>query len=1164
MKKYLFTCCFFCAIIVQLIFIPVLAQGRNSFEKRVTVVGSSMTIKMAMEEISRQTNFQFQFNVQSVDLSRPVACNFRNAPLSEVLNALFNGTGYTWKVENSRIFIRRKSTTQNREVSLNAEGDSTVSKISLHVIGEDGKGLPTATVIVKGSKQGGITDDEGWITISNVQSNAQIIISSVGFDRQEVSLDGRESLQIKMKQALNNLKEVGVFSNGYQTLSPERVTGSFDKIDNKVLNQQVSTNILDRLNGVSNGILFYDDQRNFSVRGFSTIEGNPTPLIIVDNFPYYADISSINPNDVQSVTVLKDAAAASIWGARAGNGVVVITTKKGDYREPLSVNFNSYVSTSSKVNLSSATQMASADQVDVETMLFKQGYYESAEQDTYNWPVLPPVVETLIAERDGKITSDEAKRQLNSYRNHDVRDDITKYFYTTPLLQSYSLNVNGGGGNIGYYISGGYDRDFSAIKSLAKRANIRSYTSFKVLSNLDVSMNMSYISSTGTSGTGGYSLPSNEPYIALADEAGNALAAPYKYREGFIDTVGGGKLLDWHSYPLTDWQHQRVTKSSNVFSIGADVNYRVFKGFSVQFNYQFVRQLSGTSELDDIESIFARDIINRFSVVDPNTGVVTYGVAPGGVLKNSNAETKSQNARIQLGYDLSLNRHAITALLGGEVSEVRGGGSGSTIYGYNSDPLTFTPVDFYTQHQIFPTGGTDVIPGAPYVIDATLTRFVSIFGNVGYTYNGKYSFTLSGRRDASNNFGVTTNNRWKPLWSVGGAWDIAKESFYNAKALPTLRLRSTYGVSGNVNNSLIAQTVISYQQQSPFSNFPYATVSTFGNPHLKWENVSTLNFGLDFGIRNNIITGSLEYYRKYDSDLYGPVYVESTTGIGISTMEKNVASMRSSGVDIAINTKNIDGAFKWGSRLIFNLNKNKVTSYSGTGHVTNGDYTGYSSFFSAIQGKPLHTLYTFRWAGLDPETGDPRGMLDGKVSKDYASIENSTNVKELDEHGSATPQVYGGFSNSFSFKGITLDFNFIYKMSYVFLKPSIDYSSLFMGGSGHSDFSKRWQKTGDEKSTFVPSMVYPNVDGRDLFYTRSSALVQNGGEIRLQYINLTYDILQSMQVRPGKYKLKAFNVYANFANLGLVWRANKERVDPDFLSGITTPVSFTVGIRATL
>jgi len=312
-----------------------------------------------------------------------------------------------------------------------------------------------------------ITNNKGQFTLSVTAPKETIIISHIGYNGYRGLLSAvlgrKEEIALKLSPVTGNLAGAVVYT-GYQSLPKERATGSFEKIDNNLLNLRVSTDITSRLENVSS---VYFDRRNngqnINIHGLSTIYANTKPLVVLDNFPYEGDLTNINPNDVEDITILKDAAAASIWGVRAGNGVIVINTKKGRYNKKPVLEFNSNITVSKKPDVFYAKTLSASDYADVETMLFNNGFYNASINNTTNRPVLSPVVEILAKKRAGTLSADEATARIDALRKYDVRNDYAKYLYCPVLKQQYSLTYSGGSDKYSYSISGGYDKNLDNL-----------------------------------------------------------------------------------------------------------------------------------------------------------------------------------------------------------------------------------------------------------------------------------------------------------------------------------------------------------------------------------------------------------------------------------------------------------------------------------------------------------------------------------------------------------------------------------------------------------------------------------------------------------------------------------------------------------------------------
>ena len=1033
--------------------------------------------------------------------------------------------------------------------------------LSGKVISASGEPVAGASIRLLKNGDGAVSREDGSFEITLSALPDTLVVSRLGYRTRRLSLEQLPpSLLVTMEATEQQLHELTV-STGYQDIPKERATGSFEKISNDLLNRRSSTDILSRLEGVSS-VLFDRSSSSsirppLTIRGVSTINGPKAPLVILNNFPYEGDINNINPNDVESVTIMKDAAAASIWGTRAGNGVIVITTKKGTFNQPFQLSLNTNVTVAQKPDLYYLQQMSTSDYIDVEKFLFSQGYYNTLENDARNRPPLSPVVETLIAARDGQISEQEADSRINALRSRDVRDDFERYLYQPAVRQQYALSMSGGSEQARYYLSGGYDRNTDELDAPYRRLNLRSENTFQPLSGLQIDVSLAYTQSDSYSGKPGYqSFSQLYPYAVLEDEKGNALPLP-RYRQPYTDTAGAGHLLDWNYYPLEDYKHDKTHTVLQDFVAGLALDYRIIKGLDINLKYQYERQSVLTRHLYDPESFYSRDLINRFSQINWSTGDVKYIIPDGSILDRTNEWIDANNIRAQLNYDLDLNQSSLSMIAGMEIREVKNNSSSYRTYGYNDDFLTTSKVDYTMSYPDYISKSKKYVPYNQSEAE-NLNRFVSFYMNAAYTVKERYEFSLSGRRDASNLFGVNTNDKWQPLWSAGAAWNISNETFFQNSFLDYLRIRATYGYSGNVDQKKSAVTTLRYIGTDQYTNLPYNIVSQFENPDLRWEKVKMINVGIDFKMKDNIINGSLEYYRKRGVDLFGDAPVDYTSGVGMPSLMKNVASMKGQGVDLNTNFDILRKKVFWTFSLSLNYNISEVSKYylsstNGSTYISNG------SIITPIEGKPVFSVLSYRWAGLD-DKGNPQGIVDGKPSTDYTTITGAgTQVDDLKYNGPAMPPVYGSLTNTFKWKEFSVIVAVDYKLGHYFRRKSINYGQLFLGNLGQADYAQRWKQPGDERRTNVPSMIYPNINERDVFYNASEILVEKADNIRLQYIDLSYTLPNRVR-KQFHFQNAAF--YVSLANIGIIWKADKHGIDPDYAGALFPPSkSISVGFK---
>jgi TonB-linked SusC/RagA family outer membrane protein len=1002
------------------------------------------------------------------------------------------------------------------------------------------------------SKRTIVTQSDGSFVADKLSLPDTIFISYINYQRLTRVVNATsEYLDLRLSPLVKELEGVTV-SNGYQRIPKERATGSYTFLTNKELNQQTGTSVLARLDGISNGVMFDRNPNRpaITIRGISTIYGNKNPLIIVDNFPYEGDINNINPDDVENISILKDAAAASIWGTRAGNGVIVISMKKGTYAKPLSISFNTMIALSPKPDLSYLPRMNSSDFIDVEQMLYSKGFY-SATLASINRTSVSPVVELLAKKASGQLTAAEADSRINALRTYNNADEYEQYIYQQKQTSRYALSMDGGSQNATYHIAAGMDRNTSELAATFNKLNLYVDNNFRPIKNLQFSTSLYYTQSNAKSGKPAYGQPFSTrqvpPYMRMVDDTGNP-APWYNYRETYTDTAGAGKLLDWKYYQLDEWLHNYSLTSKQDMVAAASIQYQLLKGLMLSAKYQYERQQTTSVTNQDINSFATRDLINRFSQINRTTGVVKYIVPMGGTQNNSNAILESQNLRGQFTYNTSFGEHDINLLAGIEFRQIKNNSNNYRYYGYNEETSTIANIDLVNAYPNFINGASSVIPSS-IGIYGTLNRYTSLFFNGAYTFRKTYTLSASMRKDESNLFGVNANERGVPLYSIGGSWQASNEKFYKLSWLPILKLRMTYGSSGNVDNSKSAVTTLNYPSLgAQYTNYPRASVYQFPNPDLRWEKNYQFNVGLDFAM-NRVVSGSIEYYRKKGVDLFGNSPIDYTAGLGTNAITKNVANTEGEGWDIQLNLKLLTRKIGWEQRFIFNYTRAAVTKYYQT--ASNGSaFISSGQSISPLEGKPVYGIFSYRWAGLDPVTGDPMGYANGKASKDYPLITGTgTTIDDLIFSGSAVPAFWGNFLNSLTYKNWSLSFNITYKLGYYFRRSSINYTVLFNSGDSHSDFNNRWINPGDELITNVPSLIYPTSSPRDNFYNASEILVTKADHIRFQFVNLGYTY-------------KKIQLYLNAANLGIIWRSNKLGIDPDYNSSLPATGVYSLGMKA--
>ncbi|WP_312399085.1 SusC/RagA family TonB-linked outer membrane protein [Sphingobacterium sp.] len=1019
---------------------------------------------------------------------------------------------------------------------------------------------PVAGVSIKNctGRMLGATNPKGELTLKG--NITCLIFRRMGYQPDTLSIESlkKQDWLVYLRPKVNELEEVQV-STGYQTIPKDRATGAFDVIGKKELDRQIGPNIIGRLDGLSNAILFDkrgNNQSEFMVRGLSTITAAiKGPLIVVDNFPYEGDINDINPNDVENITVLKDAAATSIWGAKAGNGVVVITLKKGKFNAPVRLAITSNIAVINKEDPYYRSQIDNMTYIDVERFLFNQGYYNNQLNNRTNYPVISPVVELLNDHRNNLIADGPVESKLVAMAQGDLRGDISKYLRQRGINQQYSVQLSAGSDKLASIWSLGFDRIRSSILgNNNNRFTFRTEQTWRPIPKLmltgGLQFNANKASNNGITTVRIGSAGAAYPYTRLMDDAGNPGRMDQNFRSRFLDTLGRGNLLDWSYYPLVDQKLLDKADNTNVLKFDFAAQYQWSKGLRSELRYQYFTSNGLEQDRMDRNSFYVRDLINKYSQLKGN--ILERPIPLGDILDRTSNRQYGHNVRAQLYYDKQARLGDLNLLIGAEIRDNKGLGNAYRQYGYDNDLGISQPIDYGTIYNYYAGLGSGRI-WYNFNNERNVDRFVSVYFNGSYNLLKKYTISASARRDASNLFGVNTNNRWKPLWSIGGLWNIDRESFYRLKWMPRLALRATYGKSGNVNNTIPAQTTITYSSStSSLGGFTNAYVNNPPNPDLRWENVSQLNLAMDFAALKNHITGSFSYFRKNATDLIAIVNVDPT--LGVDLLNRNAASLRTQGWEIQLNTLNIDATLKWRTTLLLSSNKTKITKYSYRPSVI-ANLVASGQNLSPIEGYSAYNLVSYRFMGLTPDTGSPQFSVDGQPYTNYANLKSKVTLEDLVFHGPAVPEEFGSVRNTVSYGAWELGVNIAYRFNYFFRRESVNYSSLSVNTPLHSDYYNRWQKPGDEATTNVPAFIYPLNSNRDQFYTNSDILVEKGDNISLQDISLSY----SVPTKSGYFKRILLQAYGR--NLGVLWKATKTDLDPNGIT-IRIPAQFSLGVNA--
>lgn len=1022
------------------------------------------------------------------------------------------------------------ATAQNRQIS------GTVSDANGHPVAG-------ATVIVDGTSLGTTTNTAGEYTLS-APVNGTLVVTFVGFEPQQLPIAGKTRINVTMKEDAQAIDDVIVVAFG--TAKKEAFTGSAAVIKSdeiaKVQTSNVATALVGRVAGVQTSSTSGDLGKTPSirVRGFGSINAGKEPLWIVDGMPYEGDLNKLNTNDIESMTVLKDAASNALYGARGANGVIMVTTKKAKSGDAV-VTIDAKWGVNSKA-LEEYDVITSPAQYYETHFKALYGYYAQTNPAAkayalassgltsngtgglgYNVYTVPEG-QALIG-TNGKLNPNATLGRKIIYNGQEywlTPDDWIDEAYQSAFRQEYNVNISGATERSSFYASLGYLDNTGIIKSSAlERYTARLKADYQAKKWLKVGGNMSYAhfsNSNGNSNEGSASSTANifafsaqmPPIypVYIRDGSGRIMVDDNGYQMyDYGDKGNAGltrPLLPGANGLQTSWLNKKKAEG-NAFSGSGFVDISLYKGLKLTVN--------GSTNIDETRTTYLN---NQY-----------YGqfAEAGGTISKYHTRDIAYNLQQILNYNETFGKHNVGLMVGHEYYQKKYyylSGTKSKLFSYDNEELGGAVVDGAGAHS--------------YIDDYNSEGY---FMRAQYDYAGRYFVSGSYRRDASSRF--HPDHRWGNFWSVGAAWLLNQENWFDAPWVNMLKLKASYGSQGNDNigNYLYTDT---YSIEN--NNGEIAVLfGQKGNPNITWETNTNLNIGTEFGFWNNRLSGSVDFFNRKTSDMLFAFSVPSS--LGYSSYYANVGDMVNRGVEVELNadlirTKNV----LWSFNLNLTHVKNEVT-YLAPEHksTTVEGYKGYidGSYFVG-EGLPLYTYYLRSYAGVDPETGaslwykDVKGD-DGKITRTKTSDYTSA-TRYL--HDSAIPSVYGGFSTSVSAYGVdfSISFNYqiggkVYDSGYASFMSS-PYGTT-VGTNYHKDILKAW--TPENKGSDIPRLQY----GDQYTTSVSDRFLTDASYLNISNINVGYTLPSKITQKFGVQKLRVYLACDN-----VVYWSKRQGLDPRY------------------
>jgi TonB-linked outer membrane protein, SusC/RagA family len=1153
----------------------------HTYAQTITLKVQNSPLEKVLAQLKKQSGYQFFYRDAALRNTKPVTLDVKDRPFDEVLNLVLKDQPLKWSIVKKTVVILEKETVDIHVDTLprKEQASGTPQLLSGTLVDEAGKPIAGAAVALSPLMRYTSSNNNGEFHFADVPpGNYTLVITHITYNRinRRVKItNGPVQLQLTMAPYSDEQAEVEVLSTGYQTKSKATTTGSASVVGARELATNPSSNLLERLEGIRPGVLFDNRNNRIQIRGVNGLNPNLSsvmPLIVIDGFPAIDQnltriplhepnrnpdagnqplatgntfLSNFNPNDIESITFLKDAAAAAIWGSRAANGVIVIETKKGK-KGVTAVNVGATYSVSNPANFSNLDAMSNAQYIELEKELFENGFV--ADPSTHwRYPEISEAMNWMFRAQRGEVSAAQRDSALAVLSHRSNHGQLRNLLMQRAITQQYNLSMSGGGENSTYYLSGNYTRNTPVFRSnYGESYFITSNTTHDFLQKrISLSTNLNYtysksqvnVAAVNALSYGNYGM---RPYDMLTDENGNLIYRGVTYTKRAVDSFERMGYLPWTYNPIDELNYNNNISQKNAVRARLAIKGKITKWLTAEVSGQLQRSNETQDYLQNKNSYVIRDLLNTATTLNTATNKLVYGIPLGGIYKVANIRGEDYALRGQLNIDKYFKEHHLSMIAGTEIRQTRITGNSMTQYGYDEDVSSSVVVNPTIPYDVL-GGGTRTLNSTDNLIYKRRNRYLSYYTTADYGFRNKYFLSGSLRFDDANLIGVDRKRRAQPLWSVGGRWDITNESFMQDQyVLNRLAVRLTYGVGGNTPGlSSQTYTTINLGSNDIYTQLPYGTIGVPGNDMLGWETTKSLNLGIDAALLNDRISFSFDIYKKKTEDLLYSLPFNSTYGWNYLTF--NAATLKGHGLEfgitgIPVKTKN----WRLTSTLNFSYNTNKVTDNRfprNTSTLLSGVYDGY----------PIDGIWAYRWAGLDSVGQSQIFDSTGKVLN---STSASTSTRYLAYQGRTTAPYFGAFINNLQYKNFSLLVRITYYMGHVFRKQDITSghypsTSSFSGMLNTSKaLANRWRQPGDEAFTHVPGILYANFNSID-WYANSDLNVRDASHVRLQQVSLAYTIPQTVL-----RKTKVFhNASASFtvSNLGIIWRANDEGIDPDYV-----------------
>ncbi|SCC42461.1 TonB-linked outer membrane protein, SusC/RagA family [Chitinophaga costaii] len=1151
---------------VVLLFVLVLQVSATTMAQTVTYTGKAVPLEKVFTAIRQQTGYKFFYRTEDLQGTPAVTLQLTNASLEQALKAALAEQPLSYYLEGKTVFISKAPA----PVAVAPAAETPPGEVHGVVRDSKGRPIPGITVIAKHARTVTVSNEQGMFQFRNLAMSDTLMFSSVSYE--PVTLPINDFMTVIMRERTVALSSVTVtYNNGYQVLSAERATGSFGKPDMKVFHERVGTNdLVARLEGqvaglvVTTGLNASIVNRNGSgasvnasvLRGTDNTNGDQ-PLYVLNGVIVH-DFSAVNSDDIEDITVLKDAAAAAIWGARASNGIIVVTTKSGTKNQRLTVSYSGYLNYQGKPNFGYQPMMNSHQFIQAAREIFDPVSYPYR---SLTYSTIAPHDQFLYDAYRGKITQAQANAGLDSLASVNNWKQVKDLLYQPALTDNHSLSVSGGTNAYSFYATLGYTGTQSntpGTKSNAYRIAISQ--DMNLGSRVHIGLNTTMINTIGSQDNAIAISHGFLPYQMFRDNEGNNLDMNYLY--GLSDSLrrdyGARSRINTDYNPMNErkYGYQHINNLS--LNATANIAVEIWKGIRFEGTYGYQKAPGSNQYYQDNKTLAQRKNNIAFTVAPTVNAVPVYYLPlTGGYYISTNNDQRNWTIRNQLVYTATPRggKDALSLQAGQEAQEDYTYRTDATSYGYNNQLGSSALVDYKTLSQgLFGTvSGYGFLSRQPFTINTTLTRYNSYFALGNYTFNHKYSVDLNWRQDHSNLFGSDVSSQNKPTWSAGAKWHIAGEEFLQpVKWLNDLALRATYGITGN-SPYLGAATYQDVLYSVPASQSggvagDALSISSPANRSVTWERTKTTNIGVDFAVLKRRISGAIEWYDRISDGLLASTPLNPFSGY--TSTKGNLGKYTNQGIEITLHTQNIvTENFSWSSTFLFSYNKNKLVAI-GIPNSYQNTVSYRMQGVSYLPGFATNPLFAYKFAGLD-NMGDPQIRL---TDKTITKSPTAPTINDIYYMGTTVAPYNGNLANTFLYKAFSFTANIIYNLGNVmrrdvntFYTGRLGASSSFGSDNYAPSFLDRWKQPGDEAHTNIPAYVpgYQSYNRRNTdFYTKGTLNVVSASYAKLRDMTLAYTLPPSTL---RTLKIQRMEVYVQTTNF-MIWKANHDGIDPEYQS----------------